>query len=256
MSKSIVVVSDIQYPYNHKKQTNAVIKFIGDYQPDEVVFIGDQLDYPQPSRWNKDSRGEFEGSVFKDSKNFCQNVLKPLREVFDGQVGMHRGNHDRRPQDYLNKYAPALSEGSDAFSMKRLLKLDEYKINELPTVYDFAPGWATTHGDAKGISLSRYAGGTAINATRKFNKSIIMGHTHRLGMVQEASGQFATRKLIGVEVGHLMNIREAKYLGDAGLGNWQSGFGIVHVTDNGTVHPQLARIERGTFVVDGVSYSI
>ena len=40
MSKRIVVISDTQIPYDDRKALKAVVKFIGDYNPDEVIHIG------------------------------------------------------------------------------------------------------------------------------------------------------------------------------------------------------------------------
>src|SRR5699024_3388466 len=107
MSKRIFVIPDTQLPYDDRKALKAVIRCIGDLQPDEVIHIGDLMDYPQPSRWNKGTRGEFEGSVYEDSEQAKRRLLAPLRDVYDVPIGVHEGNHDLRPRDYLAKYAPA-----------------------------------------------------------------------------------------------------------------------------------------------------
>src|SRR5690606_14038131 len=129
-SKSYVVISDTQVPFEDKKAMAAVIRFIGEYQPDEVIHIGDVVDFPQPSRWNKDTRGEFEGSVFRDAEYAIRNLIQPLREVYAGDIGFLEGNHDERPRVYLSKYAPALAE-SHAFDMDILLEFDNYEIRKL-----------------------------------------------------------------------------------------------------------------------------
>ena len=61
MSKRIVIIPDTQMPYDDRKALKAMVRFIGDYQPDEVIHIGDLMDFPQPSRWNKDTAGQAEG---------------------------------------------------------------------------------------------------------------------------------------------------------------------------------------------------
>src|SRR5690606_21266015 len=81
-ARSIVVLSDTQMPYEDKRAVKAVIKFIKDYQPDQVIHIGDVVDYLQQSRWTKGTRAESEGSVFKDSVYTIRNLIQPLREVY------------------------------------------------------------------------------------------------------------------------------------------------------------------------------
>lgn len=250
MTQRIVIISDTQIPYHDRKAVQAVINFIGDFRPDRVIHIGDLMDYPQPSRFNKDTRAEFEGSVYQDSEKGIKDLLEPLRAVYDGPVGVLEGNHDLRPRTYLDKYAPALS-GTRMFHMENLLKFDDFGIEKLPDFYDIAPDWLVTHGHLGGISLSRTTGITAVNAAKRFNKSIIMGHTHRLGVNWVTTGYDGrvVRQLAGMEVGNLMNMRLAGYLKRA-TANWQQGFGIVYV-DGKHVQPVTVPITDGRFVVEG-----
>ncbi len=255
MSKRYFFVSDIQYPYHCRRSVKAVIKCIGDMQPDEVVLIGDQLDFPQPSRWNKGTKGEFEGSVFEDAESFKVNVFGPLREVYDGPIGAHTGNHDSRPEDYLKKYGPALA-GTDMFNIEKLCDYESFGVTLLPVFYEFAPDWVSTHGHLGGISLSRIAGNTALGAARKFNKSVVMGHTHRLGVLSETHGYGGkvTKQLTGMEVGNLMDMKLAKYL-RLSTANWQQGFGVMTV-DGQHVKAEPIPISKGRFTVDGYTWEL
>lgn len=252
MSRRIVVISDVQYPYHNRKAVANVVRLIGDIQPDEVVQIGDLMDYPQPARWSKGTQAEFTAGVIKDSENIQRDILAPLRAVYDGPVAVLEGNHDLRPRTYLAKYAPALTE-SRAFDLEVLLNFDEYDIRFVPEFYDFHPGWTMTHGHL-GFSLSRYAGGTALNAAKRVGKSLVCGHTHRLGFLGESTGYSGRgQTLWGFEVGHLMNVRSASYL-KYGYGNWQSGFGVIEIDGNHVApRPVLVR-PNGSFVFDGVEY--
>jgi predicted phosphodiesterase len=248
--KRIVIIPDTQLPYDDRKALKAIIRYIGDTQPDEVIHIGDVMDYPQPSRWNKDTAGEFQGSVFRDSEDAKRRLLEPLRAVYDGPIGVHEGNHDERPRTYLAKYAPALAE-SKAFNVETLLDFDRFGVRLLPEFYNVAPGWVTTHGHKGGISMSRFAGHTALGAATKFQKSVVMGHTHRMGLTSHSFGfGGVVRKTVhGFEVGHLMDMKQAQYLKGA-AGNWQKGFGLLTV-DGGHVKPELVLIDKGRFTVDG-----
>lgn len=243
----IVIISDTQIPYHNPKQIASLIRYIGETQPDQVIHIGDLMDYPQPARWSKNLRAEYEGSVIKDSEA-GKRFLGSLRDVYSGTLWVHEGNHDLRPRAYLAKYAPALSD-SDAFTLPRLLDFSNHGVILAPAFHEFTPGWVTTHGHL-GFSLSRYAGGTAINAAKRIGKSVIMGHTHRAGIVNESTGHSGIVKtLTGVEVGNLMDMRKAHYL-KYGAGNWQSGFGIVDI-DGRKVAPQIITVStEGRFIAD------
>jgi predicted phosphodiesterase len=255
LSTTKVVISDTQIPYEDGKAVRSLLHYISDSRPDEVVHIGDLMDFPQPSRWNKDTRGEFEGSVYEDCEYAKRHFLGPLRAVYDGPVKVHEGNHDERPRVYADKYSPALTGHPDRpFDFGNLLDFKAFEIEVLPDFYDVAPGWLTTHGHRGGISLNRIPGNTALNAAKKFGKSVIMGHTHRMGKLghSEGYGGTITRQLWGVEVGNLMDMRRAQYL-RGGTANWQQGFAVVRV-DGKHVQVDPIEIRGGRFIVDGVTY--
>ena len=250
MSKRIVVFSDTQIPFDDRKAVAAVVRFIGDYQPDRVVHIGDLMDYPSPSRWTKGTSEEFAQRIKPDSEQCKKRFLGPLREVYDGPVGVHEGNHDERPFEYLAKYAPALVEFADQFKFENLLDFDGFGVEVLPEFYRIAPGWISTHGHRGGIRLTQKAGDTALNAAIKANVSVVMGHTHRLGLKPESRGYGGNfTALWGMEVGNLMNMKLASYL-KGGTANWQQGFGLLTV-EGQHVKPEIVPITNGRFAVHG-----
>ncbi|MEU7863442.1 metallophosphoesterase [Nonomuraea sp. NPDC049141] len=247
----IVVISDTQIPYEDKKALRNVIDYIHRAQPDEVVQIGDWMDFPQPSRWSKDTRAEFEGSVFKDAE-VGKKWLAELRDDYAGPVKIIEGNHDSRPADYLRKWAPALAE-SQEFDLDRLLDFDTYKVELIRGFYDFTTSWTMTHGHL-GFSLSQIAGRTAQNAANKIGKSVVMGHTHRLARSAESYGKegvLYTR--VGVEVGHLMDVKRAGYLKSGGA-NWEKGFAVVDIDGSNVTAVPIPVARNGSFIVDGKTY--
>jgi hypothetical protein len=256
MSKRICIVPDTQMPYDDRKALKAVIGFIGDYQPDEVIHIGDLMDYPTPARWSKGTAEEFAQQMRKDNEQAKKRFLGPLREVYDGPVGVHEGNHDLRPRQYLTKYAPALAEFEDTFHIENLLEFESFGVVLRPEFYDVAPGWVTTHGHRGNISLSPIAGNTAMRAAKKFYHSVAMGHTHRLGLISESLGYAGNinKQVTGMEVGHLMDQRLASYL-KGGTGNWQQGFGLLTI-EGKYVKPETVPIVEGRFSVDGYVWKV
>ncbi|MFJ7329055.1 metallophosphoesterase [Streptomyces cyaneofuscatus] len=251
--KRVVVISDVQAPYEDKRALKNVIRFIGEYQPDEVIQIGDLVDYPAPSRWSAGTRAEFAGGVLRDSQYAVDNFLAPLNEVFRGPKKILKGNHDERPEKYLASRAPALGHEDTAYRMETLLQLDQHGWELVQPYYNFAPGWVAIHGH-ESPGLNQVAGRTAASKARKAGVSVVMGHTHRLAISPESAGYGGKlRTLYGFEVGHLMDVRKAGYL-KGGPANWQKGFGLFYVGKyNATPHAVPVE-DDGSFVVEGRRY--
>src|SRR5690625_2984454 len=57
-----------------------------------------------------------------------------------------------------------------------MLDFDGFGVSLLPEFNRVAPGWVTTHGHRGGISMSQFAGQTALRAARRFGSSVVMGH--------------------------------------------------------------------------------
>lgn len=257
MTKRYVIISDTQIPFDDRKAMERVIEFIGDYQPEEVIHIGDLMDFPAPARWSKGTAEEFAKFQLPDDiADAKKRFLEPLRAVYGGPVGVIEGNHDERPRVYLSKYAPAVS-GYDFYNFENLLDFDQFGVKKLPEFYEFAPGWVATHGHRGGIRLTQEAGKTALNAAKRFGKSVVMGHTHRLGLMSHTLGYGgkADQVLTGFEVGNLMNMKLAGYLKGA-TANWQQGFGLITVLKDGTTVPQAVPITGGAFAVEGNVYRV
>lgn len=254
MTENILVLPDTHYPDHDVRLWKAILRIVKEIQPDEIIHIGDLMDYPQPSRWTKGTRAEFEGNVYEDSEKAVRDILEPLRDVYDGTIRVIEGNHDLRPRVYMEKYAPALSK-TELFNFDKLLKFDDLGIETAPNFYEFAPGWIAAHGHLGGIRLNQNAGMTALNAAKKIGKSLVMGHTHRAGICSYTVGiEGKTSTITGVEVGHVMDTKKVTYLKGA-TGNWQQGIALLKV-DGKHVTPQLVPVSAGKLTIDERTFKI
>lgn len=251
--QNIVVLSDIQAPEEDKKAVALVQKFVKAYKPDQLFCVGDEADMPEPSRWNKGSAAEYAGT-FQKGLDRTTEIMSGFRDAL-GNKPFHlmRSNHGDRIRTYIGKYAPALSSIRD-LKYERLLRYDELNIEYHDKIWQFAPGWGLAHGDEG--SLISTAGGTALNLAKRTGMSIVCGHTHRAGIQHYHMGVngTTTKRLFGVEVGNLMDLKRAKYLG-GGSANWQQAIGILQVR-NGVVTPQVIMITNNQMVVDGKVYKL
>ncbi len=147
--------------------------------PPELWIVGDWIDQPEPSRWSRGNAGEY-ARTLQASVNEATDLLADLRHIM-GRRPIHfkTGNHDIRVEKYVSQYAPALRSLS-SLSLEEMLDLDRLNITLHRKPVELAPNWLLAHGDEG--ALSRIAGGTAMNLAKRFGKSVVCGHTHRLGL--------------------------------------------------------------------------
>jgi hypothetical protein len=162
-----------------------------------------------------------------------------------------RSNHGDRIQNYVTRFAPALASLRD-LEYSKLLRYRENEITYHNKFYQFAPGWILAHGDEG--RANKQPGGTALTLAKQIGSSVVCGHTHKQGIQHEHTGfgGIINHRLYGVEVGHLMDLAQAHYLGQTGA-NWQQGFTILYQR-RGNVTPVNVPINGRSFVVEGKVY--
>lgn len=239
----------MQIPYHDKRAIKNVVAFVEAFRPDELLCVGDEIDSPQPSRWTKGMAGEYAATLQRDI-DMTHQIMSDFRRALGNNKPfiVHRSNHGDRVETYVSRYAPALGS-LRALRIDELLGYESLGIDYRRQPSEVAPGWLMMHGDESG--LNRSPGGTALGLARKTGQSVVAGHTHRLGIQPETVGvNGRTKTIYGFEVGNLMDMRQAGYLG-YGAGNWQTGFGLLYV-DGKNVTPIAVPIHRdGSFTVEG-----
>jgi hypothetical protein len=244
--KRTVVISDLQVPYHDPKAVHNVAKFIRKWRPDRVVTVGDEIDLPQLSRWERGLAGEFAGTLDADRRK-TQEVLFDL-----GVTDMVRSNHTDRLYNSIKTRLPAFADLPE-LRFENWLGLPDLGIKFHRDPFPIAKGWIVLHGDEG--SVSQKGGQTALGLAIRHGKSVVCGHTHRAGLsgLTMASGGVLGGILWGLEVGNLMNFKDAKYL-KGGSGNWQQGFGLIYER-KGQITPVFVPVERdGSFTVEGKIY--
>jgi len=246
--KRTVVIPDLQCPYEDSHVVRNLTLFIKAFRPDAVLTIGDEIDLPQISRWTENTPGWYEQTLAED-RDRTVDVLWSLFE-YSKEAHMVRSNHTDRLYKVIMKKIPAFLSLPE-LKFEKFLKLDEMGVKFWTTPMPIAKGWIAIHGDLG--SLNPNPGLSALNQAKRHGQNVIMGHTHRAGRSahSEASNGVLRRVLHGVEVGHAMDLKAAKYVSTP---NWQQAFAIV--TENGkNVQVDLIYIEKdGTFQVHGRRY--
>lgn len=241
--KTIVLISDLQVPYHDKRAVANVAAFIKAFKPDTVASVGDEMDMQTISRWAHGTPLEYERTIARD-RDATVKILEDLR--VDHVI---RSNHTDRLFNTVMMRAPGLISLPE-LELPQFLRFDLLGITYHRKPYQLAPGWLLMHGDEG--SISQNGGQTALGLAKKTGYSVVCGHTHRMGLIPHAEGVSGvnTRTVWGMEVGNLMDARQASYL-KGGINNWQQGIGILWV-DGKDVKPELIPIRRdGSFTAAG-----
>ena len=246
-----VVIPDLQVSDHDQRVVDEVIEYIAGRSGEftGLLCVGDELDSPEPSRWNKGYAGEFAPTLQK-SIDKCHTILERLHWAVGNDKPFHlmRSNHGERIQKYISRFAPAL-KSLKALEYQELLGFEDIGVTYHTEPFEFAPNWVLAHGDEG--SLIQTAGGTAMGLAKKWGKSVVCGHTHKAGLQHHHQylNSRASRLLFGMEVGHLMSMKKAGYL-SAGSANWQQALGVITV-DGRDVRPSLVPIINGKVVDPG-----
>jgi predicted phosphodiesterase len=245
--KRIVILSDLQVPFEDVHVTRNIAKFLQTFKPDQTVTIGDEIDFQTISKWSDGTPLAYEQTL-GDDRNRCVELLWEL-----GVTDCIRSNHTDRIYNIIMKKIPSFLSLPE-LRFEKFMKFDELGITFHKKPMILAPNWVAVHGDHSPIKSQ--GGLSAMEAARRNGKNVISGHTHRAGRTSfsEASGGRLGRVLHGVEVGNLMDFSKALYGGSTGSFNWQQAFAIMYIHGK-NVQVDLIYIEKnGTFIVNGKVY--
>ena len=244
--KRVAFISDLQSPFFDEKSVKVVGKFLSKWKPHQTIQIGDEIDLPQLGGFNAGTIDEMVGNL-DDDRNLTQDVLQYL-----GVTDVVGSNHGIRLYRSIKKRLPSFLNLPE-LQYDRFMGYDKLGIKFHPHGLDWAYGWTAVHGDA--FPLSQVPGQTALNGARRLGKSVVCGHTHRLGLAAftEASRGQLGRTVWGLEVGNLVDLASSGMAYTRGYANWQQGFAVAYVKDR-KVQVIPIPINNGTFIFEGKLY--
>ena len=246
--KRYLVISDLQIPYHHETAVKNVIKLARKEKFDSVLCVGDEIDFQTISRWAEKTPLAYQQTL-DDDRTATQEILWALTENAK-EAHIVRSNHTDRLYNTLLK-VPGLINLPE-LQYPAFMGFAEMGMTYHRTAYEFHDNWVLCHGDEG--SMSQHAGITALNLAKKFGKSCLIGHSHRLGMSAYSEGVNGHyRALYGVEVGNLMDRKKAAYIRYRSA-NWQMGFAILEAVGK-TLTPTLVPVNKdGSFTALGRYY--
>ena len=212
VSPRVAFVPDIHYPYHDPAAVAAAERVLRHYKPDLIVLLGDVVDFYELSDFDKNPNRE---KRLQDELNQADDFFFRLRRDHPtAAIWYKEGNHEKRLQRYLWKYAKGLSSLT-CLETSNLLRLPKHDIRFFTTKEKLRFGGAIiTHGDR----VRQKSGYTAHSMLWDRKMSGISGHTHRFADVSISADGGTWR---WIEAGCLCRL-DPEYVDDK-IPDWQQG---------------------------------
>ena len=238
-TKSTLIIPDVQFPYHDSLLLSKLIKVARDHQPDQIVQIGDGIDFPQVSQWSKGTAGEYAETLQDHIDGYVSSVLEPIREAAPkSTVTWLEGNHDLRLRDFVRKYAAPLRV-LRALEVESLFGLDKLSVEYVRGPHRIATNTYAVHGhESGGYAASPSAWDTKFTKRYGSDKNFVFGHTHQPFLISRAfgyAGKVSPR--FTMNVGSIMDPVAASYVKDGAV-SWVPSFGWIE-DDGKRVWPEL-----------------
>jgi len=241
-----ILLPDIHYPHYDLKVMDAVGEFMMDYDPDEVVYMGDQLSLDCISGWNRNKPLLKEGQrLIRDFNNFNKDVLKVHENITrpDARRVFMIGNHEQRLQWYIEAH-PELEE---MIEIDRNLKLQDrgYQVIPFNAIYNIGK-LRVIHG----YYWNKYHAAKTLEA---FEGNVVYSHVHNPQMYAKVSPVDRKGYHTATSLPCLCNI-QPDYKKNA-PNFWINGFGVVeHLPASGYFNIYTIIIIDGSFMWNGKYY--
>ncbi len=225
----LVSISDTQYPFVDEPLLAAVNEFIKDFQPNDLIYNGDVLDYWEISDFDKRPGSRFS---IEDEERWARELMDLHARLVPGvKIFWVDGNHEQRLTRATWRDAGKFA--NHVKTLPEVLGLKQRKVDYVPygKHVDYL-GFVFTHGNF----VSSGSGTTARRHLLAYGSSGANGHTHRLGSVSKTDMNGRTHTWH--EQGALCRT-DLEYVN--GVADWQQGFLWGEVW-NGALHPQLAHV--------------
>ena len=119
--KKIVILSDLQVPYEDVHVVQNIARFLKTFKPDQTVTIGDEIDFQTISKWSMGTPEEYSQSL-GDDRDRCVDLLWEL-----GVTDCIRSNHTDRLYNVIMRKIPSFLSLPE-LRFEKFMKFDELGI--------------------------------------------------------------------------------------------------------------------------------
>ncbi len=270
--KLALFLPDAQIPFQDEKAMKLAQTAVVETMPDEVVLLGDMLDFPSLSRFEQ--RPEYSGNI-QQSIDYLHTFIAQIRsDAPDAIISYILGNHEERLHKHIvNNNAEFLGikranaeQELGMFTLGHLLRTEELEVDLYSgypgATYWLSPNLRATHGD-----IVRSNGSTASPMINKDpTSSVWFGHVHRQelqwkttptqeGNIQRYAATPGTlARIDGLVPSYGSSIDEGGNMVPRAE-NWQQGIGLAEFNEKGS-NPNLIHFDDGEMMIEGKLYSV
>ena len=243
-----LICSDMQVPFQFNEAIVNLKKLVNTFKFDLVLNVGDELDLNTISKYSQGKAESFQQTLNAD-RDLCKDILYDLKTDV-----VSRSNHGDRLFSAVSQI-PGLMALPE-LQYEKFMGYDDLGIYFAKKPYEI-PGtdFVLCHGDEG--NLSRVGGSSALNIAKRWGRSVIAGHSHRMGYTchSEAFNGRLQRVLVGIEVGHTCNISKMRYLAKGGYyANWQAGAVIMTIKRGNPSFEMIRFNTDGSFAALGKAF--
>lgn len=243
--KTLLITSDYQIPYHDPLTLQAVHKLIKELKPTIHILNGDIVDCPALSVFEKKPMEKV--GLLAELK-VARLELEHQRDLSSKtDIQWQDGNHEARVDAYILREAPAL-HGWPGLDLKSILTMDKLHVTYRP--YDEGTIIGGKLRVVHGTEVRQHSGATAKAMFGKYGMSGVSGHTHRLGTYYHTfpgTPETPDKFYVWAENGCLCSLKP-EWTQDP---DWQQGFTVVYLMDNGRFSLQQIPIIDHKFVFEG-----
>ena len=244
--QKVVLLPDIHYPHYEQRVMDAVDEFIIDYEPDELVYMGDQISLDCISFWNKRKPLLKEGQrLLNDFDGFNEEVLLNHEKITDPNTKrvFMIGNHEYR----LTLYAQEHPELAGFVDIERHLQLKGrgYEVVPFNEIYQLGK-LSVIHG----YYWNKYHAAKTLEA---FEGNVVYAHVHNPQMYAKVSPIDRKGYHTATSLGCLCNIKPDYHKNAPNF--WINQFGVVeYLPASGYFNVYPITIIEGSFMWNGKYY--
>lgn len=246
----VVVIGDTHFGAECQHTINIFFQVIADLRPATVILNGDTVDLLAVSKYPKDVRYDVtllqERVAYHKFLETVRGILGPKAKIIETNAN-HSGNGvEGRWWRFLSERVgplAALPDVIDSLSYKNVF-IPEWANVELSDAVELCNGnLHVMHGDV----VRKHGGQSARGMMDKWYTSIIMNHTHRMGMTAQripGIGKRADNVIYAYENGCACELKVSY----ATATNWQNGFSILKISDETYGIEQVSVTKKGAIV--------
>lgn len=239
----VIVIPDLQIPYQDERSLSVVERYISEHKWDELIWIGDFMDFDYLSSFNEESPRKLEGKRMMNDYRYAgmimdRQIAAATKKNSECKFTLLEGNHEYRVEKAIDK-APMLEGWVEVPTGLKLAERGVRWIKSWSKGKEYRIGKAIfVHGQY----TNKYHASKMVDS---YGTNIFYGHTHDvMCMPKVTKGDHKTR--MGQSLGCLCEYNQSYMKGRPS--NWQQAFGVFYFKSDGKFNHYVVQINNSSFI--------